>query len=235
VTDVTAADIVARLEALGSPENRAGMARFGIDTSRALGISVTQLRAVAKELPRDRALAQKLWETGIHEARLLATMVDDPGAVDVRQMEAWSAEFNSWDLVDQCCSNLFVKTPWAVPKATEWTRRGEEFVKRAGFALIASLAIHDKKAPDEVFERFLPLIEAQAGDDRNFVKKAVNWALRQIGKRNRSLNLRAIAVAERLEERDERAARWIGRDALKELGGDAVQRRLAARREERAR
>jgi 3-methyladenine DNA glycosylase AlkD len=205
------------------------MARFGINVDNALGISVTQLRKLARQIQRDHDLAEQLWTTGIHEARILASIVDLPSEVSEAQMEAWAAEFNSWDLVDQCCGNLFDKTPFAWDKATQWSRREEQFVKRAGFSLMAYLAVHDKKAPDARFERFLPIIEREASDDRNFVKKSVNWALRQIGKRNARLNEAAIRRAERIKRIDSKAARWIASDALRELTKPSVQQRVRGR------
>lgn len=205
------------------------MARFGINVDNALGISVTQLRKLARQIQRDHDLAQQLWASGIHEARILASIVDLPSEVSEAQMEAWAAEFNSWDLVDQCCGNLFDKTPFAWDKATQWSRREEQFVKRAGFSLMAYLAVHDKKAPDARFERFLPIIEREASDDRNFVKKSVNWALRQIGKRNGRLNEAAIRRAERIKRIDSKAARWIASDALRELTKPSVQQRVRGR------
>jgi len=214
---MTADEIIAELRGAANDHNRAGMARFGINTERALGISVTRLRQMAKGIGKSHALALALWDSGIHEARILASIVDEPDAVTEEQMEAWVAEFNSWDIVDQVCGNLFDKTPYAWDKAVEWTERPEEFVKRAGFSLIAYMAVHLKKTGDREFERFFPFIERAASDDRNFVKKAVNWALRQIGKRSDYLRPQAIACAERIAEQDSRTARWIARDALKEL------------------
>jgi 3-methyladenine DNA glycosylase AlkD len=202
------------------------MARFGINPNRALGVRVPELRRMAREIGRDRLLALALWDTGIHEARIVACMIDDPAAVTERQMEAWVADFDSWDLCDQCCGNLFDKTRLAYQKAEEWAGREEQFVKRAGFAIVAWAAVHDKEAPNRVFLDFLPVIEREAHDGRNFVKKAVNWALRQIGKRNQALNRKATAVARRLAKSDSAAARWVGTDALRELTSDAVRRRL---------
>jgi 3-methyladenine DNA glycosylase AlkD len=201
---------------------------LAINTERALGIGVTQLRRLARDIGRDHGLAQRLWSTGIHEARILASMVDEPSQVTTSQMEGWASDFDSWDLVDQCCGNLFDKTPYAYDKALEWSGRPEEFVKRAGFALMAWLAVHDKPAPDESFEPFLEAVGKEATDERNFVKKAVNWALRQIGKRNGHLNSRAIEKAEKLRSIESRSARWIGRDALRELTSDKVAVRLGS-------
>ena len=203
-----------------------GMARYGINTQKALGITVTQLRTVARTIGRDHALATGLWESEIHEARLLATMLDEPARVTEAQMEAWVHDVDSWDLCDQLCGNLFDRTRFAFRKAVEWSSREDEFVKRAGFALMACAAVHRTDVDDEQFEVFLPVIRAEATDDRNFVKKAVSWALRQIGKRSPELNRKAIATAEQIRRIDARAARWIAGDALRELQGEAVQERL---------
>ena len=221
-----AEDVLKRLESLADPEAVAGMAKFAVGGQHTLGISVPTLRRMAKEIGKDHDLAQELWASGIHEARLLATMIDMPKQVTEKQMEAWVTDFDSWDVCDQCCLNLFRKTPFAYDKAEEWSRREEEFVKRAGFALIATLAVHDKKAADETFIAFLPIINREAVDERNFVKKAVNWALRQIGKRNLNLNQAAIQTAQEIQQWDSKSARWIAADALRELTSDKVQQRL---------
>lgn len=218
--------VLTKLRAWSSPPDREGMARFGIRAEKALGVSIPKLRGLAREIGRNHLLAQQLWASEIHEARILASMVDDWRLVTEEQMEAWAKDCDSWDVVDQCCSNLFDKTPRAYGKAIEWSGRGEEFVKRAGFVLMAALAVHDKKADDEAFEPFFPLIEREAGDGRNFVKKAVNWALRQIGKRNQSLNARAIEVAKRIQQQSSASARWVASDALRELSSEAVRRRM---------
>jgi len=209
--------ILSQLREMGTPAVREGMQRFGIDTTHALGVSIPALRALAKEIKKDHALALALWASKYHEARILASMIDDPAQVTVRQIDAWVKDFNSWDLCDQVCGNLFDRTAFVVEKAIAFSKRKEEFVKRAGFALMAEYAVHNKKAGDEVFLAFLPLIEKEAHDDRNFVKKAVNWALRQIGKRNARLREAAILTAERMLQQDSKAARWIARDALREL------------------
>jgi 3-methyladenine DNA glycosylase AlkD len=223
-----AADVIRALEAMGDPANVAGMARFGIrPRTRVLGIPVVELRKMARRLGRDHALAVALWRSGIHEARLLATMVDEPARVTEAQAERWVRTLDSWDICDQLCGNLLDRTPFAYQKAAEWAGRDAEFVKRAGFALVAALTVHDKDAPDRAFERFLPIIRRGATDERNFVKKAVNWALRQIGKRNAALHAKAIATAERIATIDSRSARWIAADALRELRSDAVRTRLA--------
>lgn len=206
------------------------MARVGIDTSTALGgTSIPALRAMAKRIGRNHRLAGELWATGIHEARLLATMVDDPQTVTDAQMEAWGLDFHSWDLVDQCCGNLFARTSHAHRKAVEWSARQEEFVKRAGFAMMACLAIHDVSAADEDFEALLPIIEREAADDRNYVRKAVSWALRQIGKRNLRLNTAAIRTGERILGASARKRNWVASDALRELRSERVRERLRAR------
>lgn len=193
------------------------MARFGINADRALGVSMTAMRPLEKRLRRDHLLAADLWATGIHEARILAALIDDPKAVTPAQMDAWVAEFDSWDLCDQACLKLFARTPFVSRKVTEWAEDDREFVRRSAFSLIAGYAVAAKKAPDREFLAFLPIIERHATDGRNFVKKAVNWALRQIGKRSMVLHAPALALAERLAASPDRTARWIGRDAVKEL------------------
>ncbi len=222
---LTLDQILARLQTLANPANIAGMERYGIHAAHALGISMPELRALAKG-QRSHALALQLWETGIHEARILASLVDDPGQVTPRQMEAWARDFNSWDMVDQVCLNLFSKTPYAHATAQAWVRRDEEFVKRAGFSLMAVLAVHDKSATDEQMDAFYPAITAGAGDPRNFVRKAVNWALRQIGKRNRALNASALALAREIERSGSKSARWVARDAIRELTAEKTLSRL---------
>ncbi|HNS20057.1 MAG TPA: DNA alkylation repair protein [Sedimentisphaerales bacterium] len=215
-----------KLRSLGDPRNVEGMARYGIRVTKAFGVSAPNLRALAKEIGRDHALAAELWRTGIHDARCLAALIDDPVQVTVQQMERWVKDFDSWAVCDCACGCLFDKTPHAWDKAIEWTERQEEYVKRAGFVLMATLAVHDKKTPDERFEAFLPLIAQHATDERNFVKKAVNWALRQIGKRSRRLNSLAVQTAERIRRIDSKSARWIASDALRELTNDKVRQRL---------
>ncbi len=220
------AEVISKLKAMSNPENVAGMARFGINPERTLGISIPVLRTIAKELGKNHQLALELWDSGIHEARILASFVDDPRQITQKQMDAWVKDFDSWDVCDQCCSNLFDKTPFAFSKALEWSENEEQFVKRAGFTLMACLAVHDKKAKNLQFEAFLPHIVRGASDDRNFVKKAVNWALRQIGKRNLHLNRKAIEASESIKRLDSKSARWIASDALRELTSKAVQERL---------
>ncbi len=220
-------DIIKKLESLSDPEAVKGMARFGINSENTYGVSIPNLRKVAKEIGRNHALAQQLWASGIHEARILASMIDEPEMVTDAQMESWVSDFDSWGVCDQCCSNLFDKTGFAHQKAVEWSEKDEEFVKRAGFVMMAALAVHDKKATDEEFLKFLPIIKRESTDNRNFVKKAVNWVLRQIGKRNLNLNKVAIKTAEEIQQIDSKSARWIAADAIRELTGEAVQSRLA--------
>jgi 3-methyladenine DNA glycosylase AlkD len=222
----TLQEIVEKLRSLGDPKAVEGAARFGVNVANILGVSAPALRKLAKEIGTDHRLAAQLWRTGVHDARALATLIDDPAKVTQAQMERWARDFDSWAVCDAACGSLFDKTPYAWDKAVKWTRREEEYVKRAGFVLMAALAVHDKKAPDECFERFLPYIKQQAGDERNFVKKAVNWALRQIGKRNRRLNKLAIQAAREIRALNTKAARWIAADALRELTSDKVQARL---------
>jgi len=212
-----AAEWIAELEAHANPANVAGMARYGIATGSALGVPIPVLRAMAKRAGKDHRLARELWASGIHEARILATMVEDPARVSPAQMDRWARGFDSWDVCDQACQNLFRYTPFACSKAARWAGAKTEFVRRAGFALMAGLAAARNQLPDAQFDAFLKLIADAAADDRNMVKKAVNWALRQIGKRNPRLMKKAIAAAERIDRLDSRAARWIAKDALREL------------------
>jgi 3-methyladenine DNA glycosylase AlkD len=222
-------EVVSILKKLGDPVNVAGMARFGIKPAMALGVPKPALRKLARDLGKDHGLAQELWDSGMHEAMVLASMVDDPVKVTADQMDVWARDFDNWDVCDQCCLNLFWKTAFAYEKAEDWTASDREFVKRAGFVLMASLAIHDKKAPDTDFEMFLSIIERGTCDDRNLVRKSVNWALRQIGKRNSALRRKAIEVALKLEQAESKSARWVGSDALRELSSHAVRRRLGSR------
>ncbi|MGA7671062.1 MAG: DNA alkylation repair protein [Nitrolancea sp.] len=219
-------DVISELRAQANDENVAGMARYGINPDQTLGITIPALRAMAKRIGVDHELALGLWSTGIHDARTLAGMIDDPAQVTPEQMDLWASEFDSWDVCDQVCGNLFDRTPFAFSKVHEWSGRDEEFVRRAAFALLAALSVHDKRAPDEAFIACLPLIVADSTDERNFVKKAVNWALRQIGKRNVALNVSAIELAREIQRIDSKAARWIASDALRELTSDKVQQKL---------
>lgn len=225
-TSPPAGDVLVEIRRRGNPKALSGMSRFGIETSRAFGVSLPQLRDLAKTTGRSHELAQQLWKTRIHEARILAGMIDDPAKVTEDQMEKWAKEFDSWDVVDGSCGNLFDRTPFAVRKAHEWSVRPEEYVKRAGFVLMAELAVHDKKAANRTFLGFLPVIVRESFDERNFVKKAVNWALRQIGKRNMALNKAAIRTGKTIEKLDSRSAKWIAADALRELKSPHVQSKL---------
>jgi 3-methyladenine DNA glycosylase AlkD len=211
------------------PAELEGMARFGIVGDNRLGLSVPAMRAIAKQLGRDHELAQALWATGIPDARIVAGMVAEPGRLTAREMDTWARGFASWDVCDQVCGSAFLASPLAWRKVKVWAARKDEFVRRAAFALLATLAVHDRAAPDTTFIEALNLIEAAADDDRNFVKKAVNWALRNIGKRNSTLNAAATAMAQRIQLQGSRAARWIAADALRELSSDAVQARLNGR------
>jgi 3-methyladenine DNA glycosylase AlkD len=221
---MTAPEILAALRAQANPENVAGMARYGISSAGTLGIPMPVLRRLAKEVGRSHSLAAELWASGIHEARILATLVEDPKRVTRRQMNQWARDFDSWDVCDQACQNLFRYTPHAWAVVAEWAGARREFVRRAAFALMAGLAVKAKHPPDAAFEALLPLISGAATDPRNLVKKAVNWALRAIGKRNPHLRRAAIAAAENIRAIDSPAARWIASDALRELraapGGD---------------
>lgn len=214
---VDPAKVLAELRALGSEKNRAGMARFGIKTERAFGISIQQIRPLARKYKRNHKLALALWDSGFHEARLLASLIDDPKLVTSKQMDSWAADFDSWDVCDQACLKLFVKTPFVEQKIAKWAKAKREFVRRGGFALMAAYAVHGKDVPDATYRGFLPLIEDYSTDERNFVRKAVNWALRQIGKRSPTLHRPALALSKKLSASEDKTARWIGKDALKEL------------------
>ena len=220
-------EILKRLRDGAQPDAKATLERFGITARQAYGWSVPALRELARETGRDHTLAQQLWATGILDARILAALVDEPERVTPRQMERWARDFDSWAVCDACCSNLFDRTPYAHVKVRAWSGRKEEFVKRAAFALMAALAVHEKDGSDDTFRAFLPLCEREAGDARNFVKKAVNWALRQIGKRNPALRAAAVASAERIAAQGSPSARWIAADALRELKSPAVEKRQA--------
>lgn len=223
---MTPEEVIAELHRHANPRNVEGMARYGIATTNTLGISLPTLRAIAKRCGRDHALAVALWDSGIHEARHIAAMVEDPNTVTKKQLDSWARDLDSWDVCDGFAYGFVEKTPHAYDLATKWSSSKQEFIKRAAFATMAGLAVHDKKAPDEKLLQFLPIIERESGDDRNYVRKAVNWALRQIGKRNRACNTAAIASAERIHRTNAKSARWIATDALRELRSDAVQARL---------
>jgi 3-methyladenine DNA glycosylase AlkD len=227
---MTCGEIVERLRSLENRENVAGMARYGISTKNTLGVSMVVLRAMGREIGKNHGLALELWETAIHEGRILATLLADADRLTPEVMDAWAADFDSWDVCDQTCNNLFRKTRFAHEKALVWSRRPEEFVKRAGFVLMACLSVHDKSAGDDAFLGFLKPIREESIDERNFVKKAVNWALRGIGKRNEALNRAAVQCSRELVESDSKAARWTGRDALRELESEKVLSRLKNKR-----
>lgn len=220
---MTCREILDQLRCLAVPANLAGMARYGIRTDSALGVPMPAMRALARRVGRDHALAGQLWASGVHEARIMAGLVDEPARVAARQMDAWVKDLYSWDVCDQACNNLFVRTPHAWAKARRWAAGRAEFTRRAAFSMMASLAVHDKAAGDAEFLALLPLIEQAATDERNYVKKAVNWALRQIGKRNAPLRAAAIACAGRIAAQGGKAPRWIASDALRELTGGTAK------------
>ncbi len=222
----TADEVLRELGALADPRVRAKMSHFGVHVEKAHGIPAKQLHRLAKEIGKNQELAEQLWGSGIHEAKVLAALIGEPEKVTEAHMERWARGFDSWDVVDGACCYLFAHAAPAWEKAIAWSRRREEYVKRAGFSLMAYLAYKDKRAPNARFGRLLRIIHQQAGDERNFVKKAVNWALRNIGKRNTQLNRAAIRTAEEIRKNDSAAARWVAADALRELKSPAVQRRL---------
>lgn len=219
-------NVIGKLKSLKDPEAVKGMARFGINPKNNFGISVTKLREYAKEIGKDHNLALKLWGSGIRDARMLAAHIDDPKLVTEEQLEKWVYDFDSWDVCDNCCMHLFYKTQFVYEKIVEWSKCEKEFVKRAGFTLIASLSIHDKKSNDKIFEEFLQIIKRESTDERNYVKKAINWALRQIGKKNRNLNIKAIKIARGIRKIDSKSARWIATNAIKELTDEKVKYKL---------
>lgn len=221
-----AQEIIELLNCEANPNNLAGMARYGINTEKAFGINLPTLRELAKKIGKDHQLALDLWETGYHEARMLAAFVGEPKKMTLKEMDKWVRDFNSWDICDQTCSSLFDKTPYAYDLARKWCEEPSEFVKRAGFVMMAAIAVHDKKAPDKNLLQFLPLIENGADDERNFVKKAVNWALRQIGKRSLFLHGHALKTAERIAQQNSKSARWIAADALRELNDPKIRGRI---------
>jgi 3-methyladenine DNA glycosylase AlkD len=222
-------EVLAWLKRRGTQRTVKGMSRYGIEAKRAFGVPMGTLGLLSKRLGKDHTLALALWESGWYEARLLAALVDDPERVTRRQMNAWASSFENWADCDTACFKLFDRTPFAWEKSRQWSSSPREFVRRGGFALMACLALHDKDAPDERFLALLPVIEKGARDERNFVKKAVNWALRAIGRRNLELNAAALAVANRLALSEEASSRWVGKDALRELSNPKVRSRLARR------
>ena len=222
----TVKEVLDILRSKAKPDQLEGMARYGMAVEQRLGVSVPDMRKIAKELGKDHQLALEMWNTGIAEAKIVAAMIDNPDEVTNSQMEDWVKDIDSWDVCDQVCMNLFEKSPLVWRKIIDWSERDEEFVRRTAFSLIACLAWHDKKAGDEKFIELFPVIRQGATDERNFVKKAVNWALRNIGKRNQNLNKAVINAAMEIQRLDSKAARWIATDAIRELESDAVKRRL---------
>lgn len=222
----TKAAVLRELKLLADPKARAMLAYFGVNVPKAFGISAPALHTFARHIGKDQSLAEQLWSSGIHEARILAALVGESERVTAAQMDRWVRDFDSWDLVDTACCYLYASAKPAWDKIYEWSTRSSEFEKRAAFSLAAYLAYKDKVAVDAKFEGFLPVIEREAHDERNFVRKAVNWALRNIGKRNLRLNAAAIRSAEQIRKQNSRAARWIAADALRELKSEAVQTRL---------
>jgi 3-methyladenine DNA glycosylase AlkD len=218
-----------KLQAKARPDRIEGMSRFGIAAEKRLGLSVPDMRQIAKELGKNHKLALALWKTGIPEAKIVAAMIDEPEKLTESQMEGWVIGFDSWDVCDQVCMNLFERTDLAWQKVLDWSERDEEYVRRAAFALIACLAWHDRDAEDGRFISLLPFIKRAATDERNYVKKAVNWALRNIGKRNPKLNKAAIRAAREIQKVDSKAARWIAADAIRELTSEAVRKRSQRR------
>jgi 3-methyladenine DNA glycosylase AlkD len=217
------------LERKGTKRARDGMARYGLPSDTAFGVSVGTVQQLAKRLGRNHDLALALWDSGRYEARMLAAYIDDPARVTAAQMDRWCRDFDNWGICDTVCFVLFDRTPHAWRKVDQWSRRRDEFEKRAAFALLWGLTVHDKSAGEERFSHGLLLIERAAGDDRHFVKKAVNMALRAVGKRSPTLNSAAVTLAQRLSTSPEAAARWVGKDALRELTSSSVRRRMAAR------
>lgn len=223
---MTYEQIIRKIKSLSNPKSVEGMARFGINPENTLGVSIPNLRKIAKEIGKNHSLALKLWDSGIHEARILASMIDEHDKVTEKQMEKWVKDFDSWDVCDQVCMNLFEDTKFAYQKCFEWSSKNDEYVKRAGFVMMARLAVSDKKAADKEFEKFFPVIIRESSDDRNFVKKAINWALRQIGKRNDKLNKSAIITANEISRLESKSAKWIAADALRKLTNVKVKNKL---------
>lgn len=223
---MTLTEIIDKLQILANPNSKDQMAKFGILPEHSYGVSTPNLRQIAKKSKRNHELAMQLWDIDTRETRILAAMIAEPAKTDRQLVEAWTLTFDYWEICDQCVMNLFEKLPFAWDIAVEYSSRAEEFVKRTGFVIMARLAVSDKKAVDERFESFFPFILREASDERNMVKKAVNWALRQIGKRNRDLNRKAAALALKIKELPSKSARWIASDALRELQSEAVQKRL---------
>lgn len=223
-------DTLRTLRVHGSRKNVQGMARYGIVTKKMLGVSAPTIKSIARNIGRNHQLAMQLWKTGILEARGIASLIGEPAKVTRKLAESWVKDFDNWAVCDTVCGNLFDKTPFAFDLAVRWTKRTEEFVCRAGFVMMAELAVHNKLAADENYLKFLPVIVKGSTDERNFVKKAVNWALRQIGKRNSRLNIAAIQTARKIHRLQSSSAKWIASDALRELQSAAVQRRVRSKR-----
>lgn len=220
-------EVLNQLKEQADPAQLDGMRRYGMATNNRLGVKVPEMRKIAKTIDQDHDLALALWETGVAEARIVAGMIADPLKLTEKQMDAWVKDIESWDVCDQLCMNLLEKSPYAHKKILEWSRRDEEFVRRAAYALIACLAWHDRQEGDDFFVSMLATIKKGSTDQRNFVKKAVSWALRNIGKRNIFLNHQAIRTAEEIAKIDSRSARWIATDALRELQSESIQARLS--------
>ncbi|MDN5204996.1 DNA alkylation repair protein [Fulvivirgaceae bacterium BMA10] len=223
---MTVAEVIKALKTLQDPDHVKSLERYAIDNTKALGISTPKIRNLAKSIGKDHRLALELWKSNIHEAKILSTLIAEINLMSSKTMDDWVHDLYSWDICDQACCNLFVFTPFAFEKAMDWSNASQEYVKRAGFVLMAQIAMHVKDAENSDFRDFFDRIEKEADDQRNFVKKAVNWALRQIGKRNLSLNSQAIARAERIKLQGSKSAKWIASDALRELQRDQVQSKL---------
>jgi 3-methyladenine DNA glycosylase AlkD len=230
---VELSQVLSELKRVGTPATRDGMARYGITARKALGVTMAQLKVIAGKLPRNHALALELWKSEWYEARMLATLIDDPGQVTPQQMEEWCRDFDSWAICDTACFKLFDQSPHAWAKVWAWSERKEEFVLRASFALLASLALHDRKTSDEPFLETLPLIEKSAWDNRNFVKKGVSWALRSVGSRSPDLHRACIELSTRLAASSNSAERWVGKDALKDLSRQLVKDRVERKEKRR--
>jgi 3-methyladenine DNA glycosylase AlkD len=223
-------DIVKKLKSKANPDNLEGMARYGISTKNRLGNSIPFLRKLAKEIGKNNKLALDLWEKGIDETRILASMIGEEDKLTEAQCEKWVVDFNSWDVCDQVCMNLFKKLPFAEKKIKEWSKRKEEFVRRAAFSLIACIAVYDKEKPDNEFIKFFPIIKEASTDERNYVKKAISWALRNIGKRNKKLNKEIIKFAKELEKSNSKSAKWIARDTLRDIQRETIKKKFVDRR-----
>lgn len=225
--------IISTLHSLAKPANVQGMERYGINPHNNLGISIYQLRPLAKQISTNHPLALKLWDSKIHDARLLACFIDDPTKITSEQMDSWAADFDSWDICDQACTSLFDRSPLATEKVFQWAEQEQEFIRRAAFSLIAGLAVHDKTLTEKDFDAFLTLCITHATDERNYVKKAVNWALRNIGKRNIPLNKKALKTAEKIKKIHSRSARWIASDAIRELTSQKIQEKLKRKKKKK--